>query len=176
MRVIDDGSHIAMSRSWRCALAAAVLFPAVAIAQALPLDSQLPAWAAKPWAAAATANRIEAFGGVNPFYQRGDFDGDGKSDLAILVREKATGKIGILVLHRVGKPVLLGAGRAFGNGGDDFAWLDQWSVDDGAADARRTDDSSGSRRPDGLFVAKEGAASAVIRYRNGKYFWRQQGD
>jgi hypothetical protein len=27
-----------------------------------------------------------------------------------------------------------------------------------------------------LFVAKEGSASAVIRYRNGKYVWRQQGD
>jgi hypothetical protein len=72
--------------------------------------------------------------------------------------------------------VLLGAGRAFANGGDDFAWLDQWSVDDGGADARRTEDSQASRRADGLFVAKEGSASAVIRYRNGKYVWRQQGD
>jgi len=165
-----------MLRDWRCSAAAAAMAPALAVAQPLPLDSQLPAWAAKPWAAAAAANRIEAFGGVNPFYQRGDFDGDGRADLAILVREKATGKIGIFVLHRAGKPVLLGAGRAFANGGDDFAWLDQWSVDDGGATARRTEDSQASRRADGLFVAKEGSASAVIRYRNGKYVWRQQGD
>ena len=165
-----------ISRDAKRAIAALALLPALASAQALPLDAQLPAWAAKAWTAAAAANRIELAAAVNPFYQRGDFDGDGKPDLAILVREKSTGKIGILVLHRVGKPVLLGAGRAFGNGGDDFAWLDQWSVDDSAANPRRGDDASIRHRADALWVGKEGSASALIAYRNGKYVWRQQGD
>ena len=165
-----------MLRHWRWVIAAAAIPPAPAFAQTLPLDSQLPAWAAKPWAVAAAANHVEAFAGVNPFYQRGDFDGDGKADLAILVREKATGKIGILVLHRAGKPVLLGAGRPFGNGGDDFAWIDQWSVDDGGTSPRSSGDPSTKHRADALWVAKEGTASAVIRYRNGKYVWRQEGD
>ena len=116
----------------------------------LPLRDQLPAWAAKPWAAASAARpRRDCSRPVNPFYQRGDFDGDGRADLAILVRDKATGKIGILVLHRVGKPTLLGAGRSFGNGGDDFAWIDQWSVDDrgsNAAPRRRSVDQAPLRR------------------------------
>ena len=138
-----------------------MLIPACDAAQPLPLESQLPAWAAKPWAAASTANHVELFAAVNPFYQRGDFDGDGKADLAIIVRDKASGKIGILVLHRSGRPALLGAGRSFGNGGDDFAWMDQWSVDDGGRNVRRGNDPS---------------ASALIRYRDGKYVWQQQGD
>ena len=160
---------------WKCVAVALSSASTLALAQPLPLEAQLPAWAAKPWAAATTANHLEISGTVNPFYQRGDFDGDGKADLAILVRAKATGKIGILVLHRAGKPVLLGAGRPFGNGGDDFAWIDQWSVDDGGAKPRRGTPSP--REPaDALWVAKEGSASASIRYRNGTYVWRQQGD
>ena len=157
-------------------IAALALVPTLGAAQPLPLQDQLPAWAAKPWAAASAASHVELFAGLNPFYQRGDFDGDGRADLAILVRDKATGKIGILVLHRVGKPALLGAGRAFGNGGDDFAWLDQWSVDDSAANPRRGNDASIKHRADALWIAKEGSASALIAYRNGKYVWRQQGD
>jgi hypothetical protein len=159
----------------RVAVALMLMAGASGLAQPLPLESQLPAWATKPWAAASAASRVELFAAVNPFYQRGDFDGDGRADLAILVRDRASGKIGILVLHRSGRPALLGAGRNFGNGGDDFAWIDQWSVDDGGKDVRRNDPSP-RRAPDALWVAKEGSASALIRYRNGKYVWQQQGD
>jgi hypothetical protein len=75
----------------------------------------------------------------------------------------------------VGEPALLGAGRPFGNGGDDFAWIDQWSVDDRSS-ARHRGGPSAGEPTDALWVAKEGAASALIRYRNHKYVWRQQGD
>jgi hypothetical protein len=152
------------------------LAPVLAAAQALPLADQLPAWAAKPWAAAAAANNIEISGALNPFYQRGDFDGDGRADLAILVRDKASGKVGILMLHRVGKPVLLGAGLPFGNGGDDFAWIDQWSVDDHGPSPQRGRGATAARSSDSLWVAKEGAASALIRYGSRRYVWHQKGD
>ena len=165
-----------MSRK-RTRSAVALMFASgLSTAQPLPLDDQLPAWAAKPWAAASAANHIEISGAINPFYQRGDFDGDGKADLAILVRDKTSGKIGILMLHRAGKPVLLGAGQPFGNGGDDFSWIDQWSVDDSASNAQRPGAPSASEPADALRVAKEGTASAMIRYRNHRYVWRQQGD
>ena len=165
-----------MSRIWTLFAVALALIPMLSSAQLLPLEDQLPAWAAKPWAAASAANNVEISGAVNPFYQRGDFDGDGKADLAILVRDKATGKIGILMLHRAGRAVLLGAGQPFGNGGDDFSWIDQWSVDDSASNAQRRSALSAREPADALRVAKEGAASALIRYRNRRYVWRQQGD
>jgi len=166
---------MSLSRDWKCFVAALLFVPVLSAAQPLPLEDQLPTWAVKAWRSASAANHLELSGALNPFYQRGDFDGDGKADLAILVRSSATGKIGILLLHRVGKPVLLGAGRSFGNGGDDFAWIDRWSVDDGA-NARRRADASAAEPSDALWVAKEGAASALIRYRNRKYVWRQEGD
>ena len=167
---------LTIPREWKCVAVALSSASALAMAQSLPLEDQLPAWALRPWAGAAAASHLEISGAVNPFYQRGDFDGDGKADLAILVRSKTTGKIGILMPHRAGKPVLLGAGRPFGNGGDDFAWIDQWSVDDGGGPNATRSTRSPGEPADALWVAKDGAASALIRYRNGKYVWRQQGD
>jgi hypothetical protein len=64
------------------------------------------------------------------------------------------------MLHRASRPVLLGAGRPFGNGGDDFAWIDQWSVGDDSSNPR-----SGVRRPASLatlWVAKEAASARPL--------------
>ena len=36
---------------------------------------------------------------LNPFYLRGDFNGDGKPDIAIVVRNKQSGKVGIALCH-----------------------------------------------------------------------------
>jgi len=36
---------------------------------------------------------------VNPSYPEGDFDGDGKMDAAVLVKERSTGKLGIAIVH-----------------------------------------------------------------------------
>ena len=66
---------------------------------------------------------------LNPYFQSGDFDADGKLDVAVLVRQKSTGRSGIAIfLYGKTKPVVLGAGRSFGNGGTDFSWMDNWSV------------------------------------------------
>jgi hypothetical protein len=62
---------------------------------------------------------------VNPFYLRGDFNGDGKIDLAVLVKQRSTGKLGIAIIHgATDKVTILGAGVGIGNGGDDFEWMD----------------------------------------------------
>jgi len=54
---------------------------------------------------------------LEPSYLRGDFDGDGKTDVAILVKQKSSGKIGIAVCHSATKKiVLIGAGTSVGNG------------------------------------------------------------
>lgn len=155
---------------------AAMVAAQLASAQQVPLKEQLPGWASKAWMHAADTHGLDIFGGVNPFMQRGDFDGDGKADLAILVQARSSKKIGILFLHRKSKPLLIGAGFPLGNAGDDFSWLDIWAVQD-----RESVRSSESQKPlqlktDAIMVAKEGSASGLIYFSGGKYKWRQLGD
>jgi len=72
---------------------------------------------------------------MNPYYLHGDFDGDGKLDTAILVKESQTGKLGILIFHSgTRKFFLLGAGVnnwhiwTNENGGDNFDSTNFWFV------------------------------------------------
>lgn len=49
---------------------------------------------------------------INPFYLRGDFNGDGKADYAVLTREKSTEKKGIVICHSSTHSIyVLGAGK-----------------------------------------------------------------
>src|SRR5439155_10373769 len=45
------------------------------------------------------AKKYELSYRMNPFYPRGDFDGDSKIDVAALVKERSTGKFGIAIVH-----------------------------------------------------------------------------
>ena len=106
---------------------------------------------------------------ANPSYLEGDFNGDGKRDVAVLVKERATGKLGIAIVHGTnGKATILGAGIGIGNGGDDFEWMDSWQV---YSKTRATHASGETSLPrlcgDALLVEKSEAASALI-YWNGK--------
>src|ERR1044072_6903789 len=66
---------------------------------------------------------------TNPSYLEGDFNGDGTADVAILVKEHSTGKLGIAIIDgAAGRAAILGAGVGIGNGGDDFEWIDSWQV------------------------------------------------
>lgn len=101
---------------------------------------------------------------LNPFFQVGDFDGDHRADAAVFVRHRASGKEGILLLRRTApKPVALGAGQPFGNGGDDFTWLDIWRVESGEGE-------------DQLIVEKSEAASGAITWDGRGYRWTQLAD
>jgi hypothetical protein len=58
---------------------------------------------------------------MNPSYLEGDFNGDGKMDPAVLVKERSTEKLGIAIVHGTTKKVtILGAGIGIGGGGDGF--------------------------------------------------------
>jgi hypothetical protein len=115
---------------------------------------------------------------IKPSYMEGDFNGDGKMDTAVLVKERATGKIGIAIVHgTTGKLTILGAGVGIGNGGDDFEWMDSWQVYSKARAAHAGDQKSASRlRGDALLVEKSEAASALIYWNGKKYVWSQRGD
>jgi hypothetical protein len=93
------------------------------------------------------------------------------------VRNTGTKKEGIVfILRGTRKPSLVGAGMPFGNGGDDFSWLDLWNVEDRGARQQSRHEKASRRVADRLMVAKEGAASALIYLKNGEPKWQQQGD
>jgi len=115
---------------------------------------------------------------LNPFYLRGDFNGDGKPDVAILVRQTKAEKIGIAICHLATNEVFMaGAGTKMGNGGDDFEWMDYWYVRPKGVAGR----GAGKTGPpllkgESLYVGKSESAGGLI-YWNGKgYAWHQQGD
>jgi hypothetical protein len=75
------------------------------------------------------AKKYELSFHMNPFYLRGDFNGDGKTDIAFLLKQRSTGKLGIAIINgATDKVTVVGAGNAVGNGSDDFEWMDSWQV------------------------------------------------
>ncbi|MCL4744473.1 MAG: hypothetical protein KJZ83_03560 [Burkholderiaceae bacterium] len=167
-----------MSRSAPiAAFAIAALFGCNAAAQVPSPEDQLPNWALKKWLAVAKIEGLRISTRVDPFARRGDFDGDGRSDVALLVARRSTGKEGIaILLRRDGPPIVVGAGKPFGNGGDDFSWLDFWRVGDRDALRRGGYAPSVRLKADGLVVAKESSASALVYLHRGRPIWQQQGD
>jgi hypothetical protein len=115
---------------------------------------------------------------VNPFYVQGDFNGDGRLDCAVIVKQKSSGKLGIAIIHAGDNKVrVLGAGNSSGNGGDDFSWMDAWYV---YSKGRVHVGADGSTPPklkgDALMVIKTEAASSLIYWTGTQYRWYQQGD
>jgi hypothetical protein len=112
---------------------------------------------------------------IHPFYLRGDFNGDGKTDIAVLLKQRSTGKLGIAIIHGgTNKVTILGAGTSIGNGGDNFEWMDSWKV------FSKTPSADGANVPklhgDALLVSKSEVASALIYWNGKRYVWLQQGD
>ncbi|MBP6822528.1 MAG: hypothetical protein KA368_13345 [Acidobacteria bacterium] len=118
--------------------------------------------------------KYEVSSHLKPSYLHGDFTGDGKSDVAVLVKDQKTGKIGIAFCNVTNKTVsIVGAGKDFGNGGDNFDWIDVWSV---TPKAKLRQTVATLAKGDALFIEKSESASALIYWNGAKYVWRQQGD
>jgi len=99
-------------------------------------------------------------------------------DVAVLVKQRPTGKLGIAVIDGVNNKVrILGAGTPIGNGGDDFEWMDSWHVYSKTRAAHAASETSVPYfRGDALLVEKSEAASALIYWNGKRYVWSQQGD
>jgi hypothetical protein len=133
----------------------------------------LPSWAAPILGEQRFASTYELSTRINPYFLQGDFNGDGRLDVAVLIERKATAQQGIAILHAGSmNPFVVGAGREIGNGGADFSWLDAWSIE--ARDTRGK--NAPALRGDALLVQKLESASGLIYWDGAAYRWRQQGD
>jgi hypothetical protein len=117
---------------------------------------------------------------LNPFLVQGDFNGDGAIDIAVLITRRGDGRRGIAILHAGARqPIILGAGHAVGNGGDDFAWMGAWSVYPKGPVHQSVIEHQGpppQLRGDALVVEKLESASGIIYWDGTAYRWYQQGD
>ncbi len=134
----------------------------------------------------AVASRISALDGkyvisdrINPFYLRGDFDGDGRVDYAVLVTERSTGKRGaVVLLSSQLKPRILGAGTPvqYGSKKWDDLNFDSWRV----YGKGKVDAGTGFDAPPGkgelILVQKRESASGFFRWSGTQFTWVQQGD
>ena len=115
---------------------------------------------------------------INPFYLRGDFDGDGHADYAVLVENTKTRQIHIAVCFAAAKrPILLGSGNEPAEAGDSFDWMDAWQVFDKGPVQMGADETPPPKlRGDALLVMKSEAASALLYWDGKRFRWYQQGD
>lgn len=116
---------------------------------------------------------------INPFYLRGDFDADGHTDYAVLVKERMTHKRGFVVfLSAYATPQVLGAGKAvqYGAAKWDDLDFDSWRV----YGRTKTDAGIGFDPPPGrdelILVQKRESGSGFFRWSGKRFTWIQQGD
>ena len=120
-------------------------------------------------------------GSLNPFYLRGDFDGDGKADYALRIKSKGDNASGIAIwISSLHKLVVIGAGVQFKVSGSvvsNVDFLNTWQVY-GKRSVERGVESGPPPRllGEAILAGKRESGSGII-YWNGKSFaWYQQGD
>ena len=135
----------------------------------------IPDWAKEIFSQKLAA-RYRYFNGLHPAHLEADFNGDKKQDVAVLIRNKSSGKIGIAIVLRDKGITILGAGTPFGNGGDNFDWMDRWSI----CKKGDVNGEAGGGTPtligDALLLEKMDSASAIVFWDGKEYHWYQQGD
>ena len=137
----------------------------------------LPDWSQPQLQAEAFAQRYVLDAYLNPYCLHGDFDGDGKGDFALFVRDRAQQRIGIAFLHQAGEaPVVVGAGREVGNGSDDFGWVDAWSLFERGPVPAGIEGDGPQLRGDGVMIYRAESSSALLWWDGKDYRWHQQGD
>jgi hypothetical protein len=118
---------------------------------------------------------------MNPFYLRGDFDGDGRPDYAVWIKARKTGESGIAIwLTSRKRFIILGAGVPFrfaGSAERNFSNLDVWQV----YEKKTVEEGVEAGAPprligEAILIGKSESGSGLI-YWDGKIFkWYQQGD
>jgi hypothetical protein len=98
------------------------------------LKREIPAWIKSEFKFGYYDRRYGFEEKLYPQYLKGDFNGDGKQDYAIQLRQRAEGKFGIAFFQgkrTQAKPAavfIAGAGKPVANSSGDFDWVEIWSL------------------------------------------------
>ncbi|HEX7018600.1 MAG TPA: hypothetical protein VF159_01210 [Gemmatimonadaceae bacterium] len=109
-----------------------------------------------------------------PPWTLGDFDGDGISDAAVVVEQRATGKAGVVFVHRGTRKVyIVGAGTRVAGGPDDFSWADDWEVFHAgdSFDSVIRDHPGHVLSTDALWLSRRDSASGFLFWNGNGYSW-----
>lgn len=122
---------------------------------------------------------------IYPYFLQADFSGDQKDDLAVLIQGKTGKKKGIAIIFSgSNKHFILGAGKKFGNGGDNFSWADKWDIFNTKTTYETTfkenGDVDGGRevkldRP-AIEIRENEGSGGLIYFTGSGFTWIQQGD
>jgi len=113
---------------------------------------------------------------LNPFYLRGDFNGDEDNDIAIPIKEKARDKIGFAIIHSSTKNVfIIGAGQVF-NSIDDFKEFNIWSVATDSIYKSHWEKKSLKLKHESINIGVFECTSGLIYWDGKEYKWYQMAD
>ncbi|MGV3540563.1 MAG: hypothetical protein ACO1OQ_12190 [Rufibacter sp.] len=118
---------------------------------------------------------------LNPEFLSADFNGDGFSDTAYAII--LDNKKGIRISHgNTTDEFVIGAGKDFGNGGDDFDWVENWNIvkekSTYEVTFKENGDIDGGREVKldhtAFYIGAEEVGGATIAWKDGKYVWIHQ--
>ena len=116
---------------------------------------------------------------INPFYLRGDFDGDSTPDIAILAKQRKSDKVGIIVFFAEGAIYVIAGVKRVGDGNDDLRSVDAWHVHS-RLEIQREAIYFGKPEPayvaEGLVIEKLMAASVLLYWDGSIFQWKQRAD
>jgi hypothetical protein len=149
-----------------------VMAPGCAQKTKHPEHAVLPTWTRAEINRLQIERDYELIEKVEPAFQLGDFNGDGKPDVATMIRNRSSNKVGVLILHRDNYGAhILGAGKPFGSGGDDWSWMGAWRVIPATQLPRGL-----TKARDALVVEKPESAGIALYWTGSEYGWIQWGD
>ena len=137
-----------------------------------PAHAVLPTWTRSEINRLKLEDSYDFIEKVEPAFQLGDFDGDGKPDMATMIRNRSSNKVGVLILHRGSYGAhILGAGQRFGIEGDDWNWMSAWHVIPTTQLPRGL-----SKGTDALVVEKPESTGTALYWTGSEYGWLKWGD
>ncbi|MGN6638878.1 MAG: hypothetical protein ACTHJ8_08195 [Mucilaginibacter sp.] len=162
-----------------------LFLPLLTIAKALPY----PSWFLKRFKQDNLHLNYSLSNYIKPTYLNADFNGDNIPDVAALIVQRKTNKKGIIImLARINKYFILGAGQNFGNGSDNFQWIRKWNIynksfawetvvnkDGDLVGARKIKLSHAAILTSDL-IDGESNSGGIINWSESKFIWIQQGE